>query len=74
MQAYSRAVPHDIVRGLNGLEALVRDHNIAGVYGPLVQLIMRRNTAGKLLLDPRFHRAVEETARCVLVPRVPLLL
>lgn len=43
----------DIRRGLNSVNRIIKDHNIRGVFGPILELIE---------CDPKFFTAVEVTA------------
>ncbi|THU45180.1 hypothetical protein C4D60_Mb02t15150 [Musa balbisiana] len=49
----SSNVLQDIRRGLNSVNRIIKDHNIRGVFGPILELIE---------CDPKFFTAVEVTA------------
>ncbi|KAF5185200.1 Structural maintenance of chromosomes protein [Thalictrum thalictroides] len=52
-KSLDHAAPGDIRRGLNSIRRLCRDHNIRGVFGPIIEL---------LECDEKFFTAVEVTA------------
>ncbi|OVA00520.1 RecF/RecN/SMC [Macleaya cordata] len=52
-KSLDHATPGDIRRGLNSVRRLCRDHNIRGVFGPIIEL---------LDCDEKFFTAVEVTA------------
>ncbi|KAJ7531678.1 hypothetical protein O6H91_14G053900 [Diphasiastrum complanatum] len=52
-KSLDHAAPGDIRRGLNSVRRICRDHNIAGVHGPLCEL---------LDCDEKFFTAIEVTA------------
>ncbi|XP_064952530.1 structural maintenance of chromosomes protein 3-like isoform X3 [Musa acuminata AAA Group] len=52
-KSLDHATPGDIRRGLNSVNRIIKDHNIRGVFGPILELIE---------CDPKFFTAVEVTA------------
>ena len=47
-------MPRDIARGISSVKRFVRQHNIKGVYGTLIELIE---------CTPRLHTAIEVAAQ-----------
>ncbi|KAK1603912.1 hypothetical protein QYE76_027585 [Lolium multiflorum] len=52
-KSLDHATPGDIRRGLNSVSRIIRDHNIAGVFGPVLELVD---------CEEKFFTAVEVTA------------
>ncbi|XP_026666016.2 structural maintenance of chromosomes protein 3 isoform X2 [Phoenix dactylifera] len=52
-KSLDHATPGDIRRGLNSVNRIIKDHNIKGVFGPILELIE---------CDEKFFTAVEVTA------------
>ncbi|KAK1265174.1 Structural maintenance of chromosomes protein 3 [Acorus gramineus] len=52
-KSLDHATPGDIRRGLSSVNRIIRDHNIEGVYGPILELIK---------CEEKFFTAVEVTA------------
>jgi len=47
------SMPRDLQRGMAAVQRIVREHNIEGVHGPLIELMET---------DERFHNAIEASA------------
>lgn len=47
------SMPRDIARGISNVKRFVRQHNIKGVYGTLIELVE---------CTPRLHTAIEVPA------------
>ncbi|KAG6486834.1 hypothetical protein ZIOFF_055414 [Zingiber officinale] len=52
-KSLDHATPGDIRRGLNSVNRIIKDHNIKGVFGPILELVE---------CDSKFFTAVEVTA------------